>query len=292
MSTHPDIGRLATLIANQPEAVAAATKAGTLADWLYTNWYLAPQEAFAVPAATPPFDALDSGLSEIVDTLSPWTDGWIVLVADVDGRCLAGKGEARRWVAPGRYAGPDRPGLPAMPGDRISMPDHLAWRDTDTGQWAAQSPVPPDGPLVRVYVNVGPDGIGHAVRRIVAWLVDEDIKFRMKCPTSLAGFARVDALVLYLERADWPQLQDAVGSWAEDIAPLVRPGCPALTLSIAPGVGFAEDPGNGRSFGQHRCGLLADVIIKLPQESADVAAQLERAIAAAGIMATQPWRCQ
>ena len=41
-------------------------------------------------------------------------------------------------------------------------------------------------------------------------------------------------------------------------APQISRGVPALTLSVAPGVGFAEDPGGVASFGMDRCGLIAD----------------------------------
>jgi hypothetical protein len=292
MSIHPDLARLAILIQAAPDAVADAVAADTLADWLYRNWYLASDQPLAARGAIPPMRGLEAALCEIVDSLSPWSDGWIVLATDADGACLAGKGEARRWAAAGRYAGCDRAGLPPMPGDRIALPEHLAWHDVESGQWAAQSSVPPEGPLVRVYVNVGPDAIGDAVHRIVEWLVDEDIAFRMKCPVGTDGFARADALVLYLERALWPSCERGVLAWAEELAPLLRSGRPALTQALAPGVGYAEDPGDGRSFGQHRCALLAEAVVNLPEQRGEIAAHLEQAIAAAGILADEPWRCR
>jgi hypothetical protein len=290
MTTHPDLERLAALVAAQPAAVTEALAGGTLAEWLYQHWYLGAGEP-AEPAALPPWDELDAVLCDIVDSLSPWSDGWIVVATDVEGNCHAGKGEQRRWAERGRYAGSDRAGLPPMPGDRISMPDYLSWRDTATGQWAAQSAEPPEGPIVRVYVNVGPDAIGHAVHRIVEWLVDEDVRFRMKCPGSASAFARVDALVLYFAESDWPGLEPGVLGWAEEIEQLVRPGHPALTLPLAPGLGFAQDPGDGRSFGQHRCALLADALAALPERSGDLAEALAQAIEAAGIELSAPWKC-
>jgi hypothetical protein len=41
----------------------------------------------------------------------------------------------------------------------------------------------------------------------------------------------------------------------------MRPGTPVFTKFLAPGLGLAEDPGQGDSFGQHRCRLLADAMI-------------------------------
>jgi hypothetical protein len=290
MTHHPDLTRLATLVASQPEVIADAIAHDALADWLYQNWYLTPDTDLADRGPLPPWSELDAVLCDIVDSLSPWSDGWIVLSTDAEANVVAGKGENKRWAAAGRYAGCGRAGLPPMPGDRVSLPDYLSWRDTETGQWAAQSTMVPDEPLVRIYVNVGPDGVGHAVHRIVEWLADEKLRFRMKCPGSANGFARADALVLYLASADWPARRAGVLAWAEEIEPLVRPGHPALTLPLAPGLGFAEDPGDGRSFGQHRCALLAQAIVTAPD--GDLVVHLERAIAGAGILAEEPWKCR
>ena len=45
------------------------------------------------------------------------------------------------------------------------------------------------------------------------------------------------------------------------MASCLRPRIPAFTLALAPGVGLAESPATGESFGEHRCGLLADGIV-------------------------------
>lgn len=291
MTPHPDLARLATLLAEQSDAVAVARAAGTLSDWLYENWYLAPDADLSDHGAMPPWSELDAVLCDITDSLSPWSDGWIVLTTDAEGGCYAGKGEEKRMATTGRYAGCSRAGLPPMPGDRVAMPDFLSWRDHDTGQWAAQSALPPEGPLIRLYVNVGPDGIGHAVHRIVEWLVDENLAFRMKCPGSVAGFARPDALVLYLAQREWPARLTGVLAWAEEIELLVRPGHPALTMPLAPGVAFAEDPGDGRSFGQHRCALIAAALAEMSEPFNDVASHVEAALTAAGVLTEEPWKC-
>src|SRR5207249_172855 len=70
-----------------------------------------------------------------------------------------------------------------------------------------------------------------------------------------------DAGVLYVRRRDYP----AVGAILEKIYPEVEgvldKGMPALTKRLAPGLGLAEDSGNGESFGLHRCMLLAEGLL-------------------------------
>jgi hypothetical protein len=41
-----------------------------------------------------------------------------------------------------------------------------------------------------------------------------------------------------------------------------------FTKVLAPGVGLAEDPGRNESFGQHRCGILADGMIRAYERGA------------------------
>ena len=35
-----------------------------------------------------------------------------------------------------------------------------------------------------------------------------------------------------------------------------------MTKALAPGLGIAEDPGEGNSFGLHRCGLIAEGLLR------------------------------
>ena len=69
---------------------------------------------------------------------------------------------------------------------------------------------------------------------------------------------RRDVAVLYLDR-----LQTIDGSWVETLievaAPVLTGVVPQLTLALAPGVGWAADPGDSLSYGQLLCRTLAEV---------------------------------
>lgn len=287
---HPDLIELVALIDARATDFAAARCDGVLPNWLYQNWYISPEGSPANDAAAPPCEMIAAGLNAIVDAQSAWSNGWIVMATDADGGCLAAKGAARRWASVGRYCTEDRPGLPPAPGDRISIPDMLAWHDDATDQWASQSPAPPRTALVRLYLNAGPCGIGHAIERLISRFGDEQIAFRMKCPANVAGFGRADALTVYLERDAWRRHEPMVRSWAEELEPVLRPGRPALTRPIAFGVAFAEDPDGGQSFGQHRCNILASAIVERWHRPGDRPAHLASALVDAGIAADEPWR--
>ena len=46
------------------------------------------------------------------------------------------------------------------------------------------------------------------------------------------------------------------------LEPDLEDSLPALTLPLAPGLAFAEDPGDGVSFGAQRCGVIAAALVE------------------------------
>ena len=47
----------------------------------------------------------------------------------------------------------------------------------------------------------------------------------------------------------------------DEVAGHLRETVPALTLRLAPGLAFAEDPGGGESYGAHRCRLITEAVL-------------------------------
>ena len=111
---------------------------------------------------------------------------------------------------------------------------------------------------VRLYWNTDPATAIDLTRAITTHLNRERIPFRFKVVNDPTLFNRHDAAVLYLDPADYVRAFEAL--W-EDLPSLLgdlRPGVPALTRPLAPGLSVAEDPGEaGDSFGLHRCRCLA-----------------------------------
>ena len=46
-----------------------------------------------------------------------------------------------------------------------------------------------------------------------------------------------------------------------DLRPFLAPHVPALTLAIGSGAALSENPADGRTFGQHRCALVAEAVL-------------------------------
>ncbi|MGN6526397.1 MAG: T3SS effector HopA1 family protein, partial [Burkholderiaceae bacterium] len=93
-----------------------------------------------------------------------------------------------------------------------------------------------------------------------------------------------DAGVVYLLDPDLAHARDLVAAVYEEVSPHLNAMTPALTRRLAPGLGLAEDPGGGESFGQHRCRVVAEGLWNAYAEQAStrearlacVVAQFER----------------
>jgi hypothetical protein len=229
----------------------------------------------------------------VIDRIGSWTEDWVVLSIGTDGSLLASRDGVVRPAMIGHYASVDRPGLPAVPGVRVSLPPLLSWVDGQTGQWAAQSLLPPDAPLLRLYLNVGAADVGLAVAALAASLAERQTRFSMKCPGTPNGFARADALVVYLNRADWQSCADPLLRALGVSAIRLRSGTPAMTRRLADGIAVADDPGDGQSYGQSRCAILApalaQVLVQNDLDLGTIVDVFESALSDAGLDPADPW---
>lgn len=163
--------------------------------------------------------------------------------------------------------------------------DECRWVDAATGTLAIR--IPADRPhaspgffltvgrhgagareaLVRTYLNLSAERAVDAFAGLVEALDDQSIPFSAKLIDHLDGFDRPDTAVVYADRA----LVHTVVRHARDTCArargTLRPTVPAFTLPLAPGLAIAEQPLGrepGRSFGSHRCALLASALLRPP----------------------------
>jgi len=133
--------------------------------------------------------------------------------------------------------------------------------------------------LVRLYWHVGADSAADLVNLVTGDLNRAGIPFRLKVLNDPDSFARCDAAVLYLDKSCYDTVRPIVETIYSNVAAHLKPGIPALTKPLAPGLGLAEDPATGESFGQHRCRLLAEGLVRAYEQGASSpAAKLEASL--------------
>ena len=103
--------------------------------------------------------------------------------------------------------------------------------------------------LDRFYLDLRPEGAVPFVRVATRRLNAEGLAFFAKVADDPAGFDRRDSAVLVFERRDRRRALAGAEEVRTAVAPFLDGGVPAMTLPMAPGLAFAEDPGGGESFG-------------------------------------------
>ncbi len=118
-------------------------------------------------------------------------------------------------------------------------------------------------PLVRLYWNVTAEGAIRFVRHATSALNIAGAPFKIKALNDPASYKRCDAVVLYIRKLDYLCVSALLESIYQKMIPALKSAVPALTKQLAPGVGLAEDPGQGESYGSHRCRIVAEGLIRV-----------------------------
>ncbi|SNT12002.1 MULTISPECIES: T3SS effector HopA1 family protein [unclassified Azospirillum] len=189
--------------------------------------------------------------------------GWQIYQVAPDGRLHVEKGGGYRVVSAGQAGLP--PGFQPQPGTLIDLRMPHQSLTAQAGYYHAFGETPAsaseEGELARLYFNVGAEQAPALLHLLTLGLNRYFIPFSLKCPVAPALYDRVDTLVLYPPRRYLPLVLDVLDEAVPMIAPLLRPGEPLFTRRLLPGLGGADDPGTGESFGQSRCRLVAAGII-------------------------------
>lgn len=277
------------LRASQPREVSLETP---LADWLYAHWWTDGREPVAAAEWTQPrVGRLEAARRRASGT----TPEWIVLAAGADALTVvprlpvAGAPAHRIRVSPDRVVGSSRPGAIPAPGDLVDLARGSSRWDRDTGWWWAHTSddeAVPEGVLDRWYVHARtPDDAAALLAPLLTAFAEAGAAASLKCLPAAAGYGRPDALVAYAPRPLSRRIATALRRRADAIAPYVGRVVAPTTRCILPGIGFAEDPDDGSSFGQRRT---AQVAALAARSSADALTADD--VAAVGIDPAQPWR--
>lgn len=201
---------------------------------------------------------------EAANTTKPRSEaGWILAESWADGSVVATRGGRTRRFGPGQFL-PMNGAYPAPPGTplAVQLPAGSATRQAGFYYCFGEGfrDVHDQAPMVRLYWNVSEAGAVAFVAGVTGALNRYEIPFELKVTTDSAQFARRDNAVLYLSQdlfhAAWLALAPVVSR----LGNALDPGVPLFTKELAPGVGLAEDPGGGDSFGSARSRLVAGAL--------------------------------
>jgi hypothetical protein len=264
----------------------ATGSSGALADLLYTRWY------HDVSEATRAYPDL-AGYRLAYAAGAGFERGWRVAALRPDagpGAILAERPGEQRLALATEYVPAEAGRLHVEPGDDILVQARVD--EVNNGFWHLWSRAwrksPPPG-LIRVYFQVA-SGCEIAFVNHVAAHAPPEVAWSMKILAGRHAVGRRDGAVMYVDRDEGTRAH-WLAHLIAGVGPLIADGAPPFTSRLRAGVAWADDPGEGVSFGEHRCRLLAAAACSQPSALANARAwrlAAARAFARAGLELDKP----
>jgi hypothetical protein len=227
---------------------------------LYQRLYRRPADGVGRSVVSGGADhAFIESLSEANTGSGTWQPGWRFAGVAPDGLLGVAK-DVTCWVPPSDVRPPEgglRPGALC----RVRVPKEV--RHLVLGYYLAigdaESPIEEgdEAGTVRLYWSLTPAAAPRYLRRLTTLFNEREIPFRSKVVAHSALYQNADAGVLYLAKEDFARSVRPLRRLHRELARELREAVPLFTKRLAAGLGLAEDPLDGSSFGQSRCRIAA-----------------------------------
>ncbi|PYQ28085.1 MAG: hypothetical protein DMF56_16720 [Acidobacteria bacterium] len=192
-----------------------------------------------------------------------WEHDWLFWQPDPAGGLWASREDRVYLAQPGQWAMPNGGGMPAH-GSPISVFFAKELPHAQPGFYIVVGETPFDrfteGRMLRVYFNIEERGAEDLVAAVSETLNAFLVPFRFKILNNRGCYTRADGSVIYCGRRYFGILSRLVPRIYERVKDSLREPVPLFTKRLLPGVGLAEDPGAGDSFGLSRSRLLTQAI--------------------------------
>jgi hypothetical protein len=244
----------------------AADLVSQLRDQIYQHSFCRRPQGHGVDAPADPdqTNSLSAELSTANATASRWETGWQIYHVTASGQISAQNHGISRSFWPGEFINYGGTGMPPEVGATVSVFFPKEATHWQPGFYFAFSETvsdqEDDSLLVRFYWNINDVGAVRLVELVTKHLNRFQVPFRLKCLSERNLFPRTDAAVLFVTKRFFQITARVVSDVHRQLLEFLRRETPLFTKKLAPGLGLAEDPANGESFGLNRCGLLAQAL--------------------------------
>jgi hypothetical protein len=192
-----------------------------------------------------------------------WDTGWRIVEVLSSGQLAAQKDGVMKLVWPGEFISADgvapvhagspvtvycpRESCTMQPSFYFAFGESIADRQDEVC-------------VSRFYWNTRAEAAPRLIEEATSALNRFQVPFRMKFMAMPAGYWRLDAAVLYVPRRMTCSVAQILVDVHERCLPGLDESVPLFTRQLAHGLSFAEDPGNGESFGINRSRLVAEAV--------------------------------
>lgn len=229
----------------------------------YCRRYQAPLRPEKIAPNGKSADLYDA-LSAANGTPERWDYGWRVSQFSSNGMAYATKGGQSRMFLPGQIASLEHFPSPPQPG---GMACALLTREDTYSQPGFYIVQPETAPsqddhysFIRFYWHLTPEGAPLLVSEITERFRRYRVPYQFKCLRYGGSYNRADAGVLYAGRRYLHLVLDLVEEVYAVVKDRLQPRVPLFARELAPGLGVAEDPANGESFGLARCRAIGEAV--------------------------------
>jgi hypothetical protein len=240
----------------------------SLAQQLYHKHYCQP-----APVLTAKPGSLEYGRSFILKLSDAntgggtWDDGWVIRNIEKDNHVAISKDNLTIWVSHNQFSSRERSIkvgnkgyvrvgkeiLGLYPGFYMALSDHrMNYRSKKH--------------LVRIYWHIRAEGAVVLMNKLTSELNGEDVPFRFKILSRPSYFGRADAATLYVPKNYYKNSLALLANTHEKVKAFLDKSVPLFTKRLAYGIGLAEDPRDGESFGLNRCRLVAEALFRCYQK--------------------------
>ncbi len=192
-----------------------------------------------------------------------WEEGWTLIgPSKRTGKLIVRKNNMKFWVEEERVRAENSTGAETTYSVKVEketrfLNSHFYYAYGDTHKTEVTGYA--DRPL-RFYWNLTPQGAINYIASLTRELNKRKIAFRTKILSSPADYSRTDSGVLYIDSSQLESVLPAIEAVYADLRPLLKSSVPLFVKQVYPGVGFAEDPRNGMSFGISRSSLIGNTL--------------------------------
>lgn len=194
-------------------------------------------------------------------TAEAWDPGWEVYHFGSDGRAYVKRGDQSRIAWAGTYMLENWMGAGAKIGDIVRLkifPYTQAPLESFFHTFGASLADQFDEyKLLRFYFNVKAYAVVDLLKFLSQQLNHYKVPYHFKALADPASYDRSDAAVLYVASCHYQIVSSLLSELPMKLDNGLRDEVPMLTKAWATGIGVAQDPGHGASFGMHRCRLIA-----------------------------------
>jgi hypothetical protein len=226
-----------------------------------------------------------------------WLTGWRVQEVGSEGTLVIANGNEQCLARIGEYAMTFCEDVAPRMGCAVTLCRRKESLTLQAGVYYAFGealPQPEDASnVLRIYFHASQEAAIPIFEVMTTELNALRVPFTLKSMTRPQDQDRCDATVLYLPASGYSLLAGLIKKFSPALSSCLEPGVPLFTKCLHTGIGLAESPVTGESFGMHRCRLIATAIVAAWSESKqDVASRLqhiERQFLSEGISLTHPY---